>query len=129
MVKGLPLGSAMSHVSPRCCSTWSATLSNSQTRARYASRPMQRMAASLWSVSNSGSGIPDEERQRIFDKFLPNKTALAPRPRVARDSDWRLPRRLSEIHGGRIWVESIAGRGSTFRMELPVGAQASGAAA
>ena len=39
-----------------------------------------------------------------------------------------IAKEIVEMHGGRICVESIVGRGATFRLELPVRAQASGAA-
>ena len=80
------------------------------------------------SVSDTGSGIPDEERQRIFDKFY-QVDSTSTKTKGGTGLGLAIAKEIVEMHGGRIWVESIAGRGSTFRMELPVRAQASGAAA
>ena len=80
------------------------------------------------SVSDSGSGIPDEERQRIFDKFY-QVDSTSTKTKSGTGLGLAIAKEIVEMHGGRIWVELIAGRGSTFRMELPVRAQASGAAA
>ncbi|MGH7164854.1 MAG: response regulator, partial [Nitrospiraceae bacterium] len=72
-----------------------------------------------FSVSDTGIGIVPEDRQKIFDEFY----------QAARDAKGRregtglglaLAKRYVELHGGRIWVESEVGRGSTFRFTLPV---------
>jgi GAF domain-containing protein/anti-sigma regulatory factor (Ser/Thr protein kinase) len=80
------------------------------------------------SVSDTGPGIPDEERQRIFDKFH-QVDSTSTKTKGGTGLGLAIAKEIVEMHGGRIWVESILGRGSTFRMELPVRAQASGAAA
>jgi GAF domain-containing protein/anti-sigma regulatory factor (Ser/Thr protein kinase) len=78
------------------------------------------------SVSDTGPGIPDEERQRIFDKFH-QVDSTSTKTKGGTGLGLAIAKEIVEMHGGRIWVESIVGRGSTFRMELPV--RASGAAA
>ena len=80
------------------------------------------------SVSDTGPGIPYEERGRIFDKFH-QVDSTSTRTKGGTGLGLAIAKEIIEMHGGRIWVESIVGRGSTFRMELPVRAQASGAAA
>ena len=79
------------------------------------------------SVSDTGPGIPDEERGRIFDKFH-QVDSTSTKTKGGTGLGLAIAKEIIEMHGGRIWVESILGHGSTFRMELPVRAQASGAA-
>ena len=68
-------------------------------------------------VCDSGPGIPPEYHQEIFNEFL----------RLQQTSDSHgmglglaIARRLIEAHGGKIWVESEPGRGSTFSLLLPI---------
>ncbi len=78
-------------------------------------------------VSDTGPGIPQEERERIFDKFH-QVDSTSTKTKGGTGLGLAIAKEIVEMHGGRIWVESIVGRGSTFRLELPVRAQASGAA-
>jgi two-component system, NtrC family, sensor histidine kinase GlrK len=70
-------------------------------------------------VSDTGAGIPAEERERIFHKFY-----QSPHHLIQRDQGTGLglaiTRHIVEAHGGRIWVESQLGQGSTFIVRLPV---------
>jgi len=71
-------------------------------------------------VEDTGPGIAAEERDRIFVEFQQAPIAhAAGRPEGA-GLGLALARRLVEMHGGRVWVESEVGRGSTFIVTLPV---------
>jgi signal transduction histidine kinase len=69
-------------------------------------------------VSDTGPGISPEDQELIFEEF---RQATAPSGRPAEGTGLGLPlaRRLIELHGGRLWVESVLGEGSTFRFTLP----------
>lgn len=70
------------------------------------------------SVTDTGPGIPPEEATRIFDKFY--QVTQAER-RKTKGTGLGLPiaKALVEMHGGKIWVESVTGKGSTFAFTLP----------
>jgi signal transduction histidine kinase/ActR/RegA family two-component response regulator len=73
-------------------------------------------------VDDTGPGIPAEEHERIFVEFQQVPVAdAAGRPEGA-GLGLTLARRFVEMHGGRLWVESEVGRGSTFIVTLPVDA-------
>jgi signal transduction histidine kinase len=73
-------------------------------------------------VADTGPGIASEDRETIFEEF--EQTAAG---RQAEGTGLGLPlsRKLVELHGGRLWVESEIGRGSTFRFTLPLEQEAS----
>jgi signal transduction histidine kinase len=68
-------------------------------------------------VSDTGIGIPEEDKEKIFQKFY----------RVKREKEkvrglgigLALAKHFVELHRGRIWVESSLGKGSTFHVKLP----------
>jgi GAF domain-containing protein/anti-sigma regulatory factor (Ser/Thr protein kinase) len=80
------------------------------------------------SVSDTGPGIPPEERERIFEKFRQVDSSNT-RAKGGTGLGLAIAREIIEMHGGRIWVESTLGQGSTFRMELPVRVAAAAGAA
>ncbi|MGN6799947.1 MAG: ATP-binding protein [Gaiellaceae bacterium] len=69
------------------------------------------------SVTDTGPGIAPEDRHRIFEEF--HQTAVGLQQREGTGLGLALSKRLIELHGGRIWVESELGRGSTFLFTLP----------
>jgi len=71
-------------------------------------------------VADTGPGIDDDEQESIFEVFQQGRRgAVALRPE---GSGLGLPlaRRFVELHGGRLWVESTRGQGTTFRFTMPV---------
>lgn len=79
-------------------------------------------------VSDTGEGIYPEEREKIFEEFYRIGDALEGRPRGS-GLGLSISKNIVEAHGGRIWVESELGKGSTFFFELPKGTSLSDAAA
>ncbi|MCP9848377.1 histidine kinase [Cyanobium sp. Morenito 9A2] len=70
------------------------------------------------SLCDSGPGVPREEQQRIFlDRVrLPQTSSTTPGYGVGLS----VCRRITEVHGGRIWVVSEVGQGACFHFTVPV---------
>jgi signal transduction histidine kinase/DNA-binding response OmpR family regulator len=68
-------------------------------------------------VADTGVGVPAEDRERIFDSFQQG-TRLSGQVEGT-GLGLTLCKRILELHGGRIWVESEPGKGSTFGFALP----------
>jgi GAF domain-containing protein/anti-sigma regulatory factor (Ser/Thr protein kinase) len=71
------------------------------------------------SVSDTGPGIAAADQQRIFEEFQQADTSST-RKKGGTGLGLSIARRIVEMHGGRLWVESEPGRGSTFRFTVPV---------
>jgi len=69
------------------------------------------------SVADSGPGIAPEDHDRIFEEF--QQTEWGIEQREGTGLGLALSKRLVELHGGRIWVDSELGKGSTFVFTLP----------
>ena len=70
-------------------------------------------------VADTGSGIAREDQEMIFEEF---QQARGENGSEHEGTGLGLPlaRSFIELHGGRLWVESAPGEGSTFRFTLPV---------
>jgi PAS domain S-box-containing protein len=69
-------------------------------------------------VVDEGQGIPEDERERIFTKF--HRTDSSPRGQSGAGLGLFIARGLVRAMGGRIWVDSAEGGGSSFAFELPL---------
>jgi signal transduction histidine kinase len=74
------------------------------------------------SVADTGPGIPEQERTRIFEQFHQIDSSNT-KAKGGTGLGLAIAKQIVEMHGGRIWVESTLGRGSTFLMELPTRAE------
>lgn len=71
------------------------------------------------SVQDQGIGIPKEQQERVFTKFFRASNAMV------KDTEGSglglfITKNIIEAHGGKIWLESEEGKGSTFSFSLPV---------
>src|SRR5262249_28497213 len=74
-------------------------------------------------VADTGPGIPEHERTRVFEQFHQIDSSST-RAQGGTGLGLAIARAIVEKHGGRIWVGSTIGEGSTFRRRLPVCATA-----
>ena len=74
------------------------------------------------SVADTGPGIPAEHQARIFEQFQQVDNSNT-RAKGGTGLGLAIAKQIVEMHGGRIWVESTLGKGSTFQMELPTRAE------
>jgi len=70
-------------------------------------------------VSDDGIGIPARDLTRIFDRFFQVESHLT-RRHGGMGLGLSVAKSMVELHGGRIWVESEEGKGSTFTFLLPI---------
>ena len=71
------------------------------------------------SVADNGPGIPLEDHERIFDRFVRRGSELR-RETQGVGLGLTIVKRIAEAHHGRVTVTSVPGEGATFTLELPV---------
>jgi two-component system phosphate regulon sensor histidine kinase PhoR len=71
----------------------------------------------IFSVRDTGVGIPAKDLPRIFERFYKADRA---RSGGGTGLGLSISRHIVETHGGKIWADSIQGKGSTFYFSLPV---------
>jgi signal transduction histidine kinase len=75
--------------------------------------------ALMVAVSDTGPGIPEEDWQKVFEEFRQLENSATGK-KGGTGLGLAIAKRIIELHGGRIWVESSMGKGSTFCFTLPV---------
>jgi signal transduction histidine kinase len=70
------------------------------------------------SVSDTGVGIAPEDQEAIFEEF--RQVGTAAKKVEGTGLGLALSRKFVELHGGRIWVRSQVGEGSTFTFTIPI---------
>jgi hypothetical protein len=81
--------------------------------------PMRANGQIAVQVSDSGPGIPAEQLSSIFDRFY----RLEPGDQVGSGPaglGLAIAKRIVELHGGMITVNSLLGKGASFTFELPI---------
>ena len=73
----------------------------------------------LVSVADTGPGISSEDQQQIFEEFR-QVDSSSTRAKGGTGLGLSIAKRIIELHGGRMWVESNVGKGSTFWFTVPI---------
>ena len=71
------------------------------------------------SVTDTGPGIPEADRGKIFEEFQ-QADSSSTRQKGGSGLGLSISRRIVELHGGRLWVDSVLGEGSTFHFTVPL---------
>jgi len=70
-------------------------------------------------VSDTGTGIAEADQQKVFEEFQ-QADSSSTRKKGGTGLGLTIAKKIVELHGGRIWVESNLGQGSVFQFTLPV---------
>ncbi len=73
-------------------------------------------------VRDTGPGIAEAEQAKIFEEFQQADSSIT-KKKGGTGLGLAIAKRIVELHGGRIWVESSPGQGSTFSFTLPTSAE------
>lgn len=68
-------------------------------------------------VADSGPGVPDGEKRRIFERFYQSETARSDRNHFGLGLN--VAAEIANAHQGKLWVEDNPGGGAVFFLELP----------
>ncbi len=82
-------------------------------------RVSESEGAFVVSVTDTGPGISEADQQVIFEEFR-QEDSSSTRPKGGTGLGLAISKRLIEMHGGSLWVESGLGEGSTFSFSLPI---------
>jgi signal transduction histidine kinase len=71
------------------------------------------------SIIDTGVGVNEVDRTKVFDKFKQAGDTLTDRP-TGTGLGLSICKQIIEYHGGTIWAESESGKGSTFSFTIPI---------
>jgi signal transduction histidine kinase len=72
------------------------------------------------SVSDTGPGISETDQEHIFEEFRQAEGSTSAQRKGGTGLGLAIAKKIVELHGGKIWVESEVGKGSTFTFTLPL---------
>jgi signal transduction histidine kinase len=79
-----------------------------------------RRGSAMFTISDTGPGIPRAQQARIFEAYVRGPAARYQGTGLGLS----IARGIVEAHGGRLWVVSRPGQGSSFRFTLPLASRA-----
>ena len=92
-------------------------------KGEVAIRASARDGAFTVAVCDTGPGIPMADQVKIFEEFQQADSSIT-RTKGGTGLGLSIAKRIIEMHGGRIWVESEPGKGSRFYFTLPMRVEA-----